>query len=349
MQTLFEYDQHIGDWRVLVQSRDIQNGSIKSRHITDNAVTTDKIGDREVKSRNIAQEAVTGDKIDGDSIIHGKIADDAVWARNIKDKEILPEKLSDRVIPVVIEPLLKPLRDKDEDLQNQIDSFDEHGLAVSNHFGQDPHIGISQKTLTQAINNIWAELEEITGQTFLGYTMEVTPGYFISEWPVTVHVSAIPTNQDNIFEHIALYVDNVLVVETEDVYTFEYDIEMSNTSVIRCNATVLGIEYIRQKTVNHYNSFWLGAGSTYQNVMDLSHIIPISNGMRGAYDINVAEGQRIIIIVGDTLASGFFRADMDGSEIHFNKSSITVGGHDYKVFTSVNTYQAGTYNIDING
>ncbi len=50
---LFEFDIHIGDWRVLAQSRDIQNGAVQSRHITDNAVTTDRFGYGEVKSRNI--------------------------------------------------------------------------------------------------------------------------------------------------------------------------------------------------------------------------------------------------------------------------------------------------------
>ena len=35
------------------------------------------------------------------------------------------------------------------DLQNQVDSIQIHGLAVSNEFGNDPHIGISQKKLSE--------------------------------------------------------------------------------------------------------------------------------------------------------------------------------------------------------
>ena len=43
MQKLFEFIEHIGDWRVLVQSRDIGSGAIQSRHIAPGAITPDKI------------------------------------------------------------------------------------------------------------------------------------------------------------------------------------------------------------------------------------------------------------------------------------------------------------------
>ena len=31
MLKLFEFDEHIGDWRVLVQTKDIRNGAITTR------------------------------------------------------------------------------------------------------------------------------------------------------------------------------------------------------------------------------------------------------------------------------------------------------------------------------
>lgn len=125
---LFDFDIHIGDWRVLVQSNDIQNGAVQSRHITDDAVTTDKIGDGEVKSGNIAPEAVTtdkigdrevkgmniatgavtndkladecitGDEIEGKTVKNGKIANDAIQTRNIKNRNITEPKLGDQSV-----------------------------------------------------------------------------------------------------------------------------------------------------------------------------------------------------------------------------------------------------------
>ena len=178
---LFEFDIHIGDWRVLVQSRDIQNGAIQSRHITDNAVTTEKIGDGEVKSRNIAPESITNDKIGkgavttdkladesitGDGVgpgaaTNGKIANDAVHTRNIMDRNVTSKKIDlNAILPEHVSPAT--FRELAKDLQNQIDSINAHGVSVSNEFGTDPHISISQKTMTDAINKLWQKLEDMT-------------------------------------------------------------------------------------------------------------------------------------------------------------------------------------------
>lgn len=375
---LFEFDIHIGDWRVLVQSRDIQNGAVQSRHITDNAVTSEKIGDGEVKSRNIAPEAVTNDKIGdrevkthnigkgavttdkladesitGDEIgpsaaANGKIANDAVQTRNIKDRNVTSKKIGlNAILPEHLSPAT--FRELSKDLQNQIDSINAHGVSVSNEFGTDPHISISQKTMTDAINKLWQKLEDMTGEVLQGISMVVTPDYFISEDGCSVHISANTVETNGIFEHIAFYANGTLITEADNVDLFEYDLEITETTIIKCVAKIMGVEYTRQQIVTHYNSFWLGAGNTYSDIMDVEHVIPITNGMRGAYNVDVAQGQHIIIVVGESLAGGFLRADLNSVEINFTESTVTVDGKNYKVFTSEEVYSEGTYNIDING
>lgn len=54
MQKLFEFVAHIGKWRVLVQSRDIQNGS----------VTREKMADGAVSERVLQEGAVSMEKLD---------------------------------------------------------------------------------------------------------------------------------------------------------------------------------------------------------------------------------------------------------------------------------------------
>lgn len=81
---LFEFDIHIGDWRVLVQSRDIQNGAIQGRHIADGAVQERHIADKAVRNRNIADDAVTGDKMAPGAIDGSKIKQHAVSSEHIK-------------------------------------------------------------------------------------------------------------------------------------------------------------------------------------------------------------------------------------------------------------------------
>lgn len=236
-----------------------------------------------------------------------------------------------------------------QDLQNQIDALDIHGIAVSNKFGTDKHIAISQKTMTDAINKLWQKLEEITGEIYQGINMVVTPDYFISEDGATVHITASTVEANGIFEHIAFYGNGTLISEASNVDYFELDHHINETTIIMCKAKILGVEYSRQHVITHYNSFWIGAGDTYQDIMDVEHVIPITEGLRGSHNVDVPEGKHIIIIMGDTFRSEFMRADISFAEILFNEFIVTVDGKNYSVLVSQDTYQAGTYNVFING
>lgn len=244
-----------------------------------------------------------------------------------------------------------PLEKRMDSLEVQVKSFLESagGTALTDEFGSNDYLGVNQKTLTNAINKIWEVLENITGESLQGIDMTVTPSYFISESGCNVHINASTVTTNGIFEHIAFYVNGELIVEDENVDYLDFDTYIKETSVIKCVAKIMGIEYTRQEVVTHYNSFWLGAGTSYEDIMDVEHVIPITNGIRGSYDVNVEQGDHIIVIIGESLKEGFIRADINSVEIPFTESTVTVDGNNYKVFTSVNTYVEGTYNIDIEG
>ena len=332
----------------MIGTEDINNGSVTTDKIADGAITSDKIGDGEVNTQDLADGAVTSEKI----------KDGEVKTADIADGAITPEKLSDRIVPEVIVPIVKKVDDKykgiTDDLQNQIDSLEISGLALSNNFGDDPHIGISQKTLTETLNRIWSKIEDITGESLLGFQMAVTPEYYIGEEGCNIHVTATTVDTVGVFEEIRFLINGIQVWPTteeegKNVSYVEFDTEISETSVVECDAKILGVPYSKQAIITHYSSFWLGAGSTYTDVMKNSNLRPIANGMRGAYNIDLASGQKIIIVLGESLREGFIRADINGVEIAFVETTQTVNGNTYKVLTSENTYQAGTYNIDING
>lgn len=318
----------------MIGTEDINNGSVTTDKIADGAITSEKIGDGEVNTQDLADGAVTSEKI----------KDGEVKTADIADGAVTPEKLSDRIVPEVIKPLLEPLKDRDNDLQNQIDSLQISGLALSNKFGDDPHIGISQKTLTAAINDIWYKLEEITGETLVGINLTVTPEYYIGEEGCDVNIAAETVTENGIIEYIKLFVNDELVAEGEDEHEFEFDVHISDTSEIKCLAQVLGVVYERKVTITHYSPFWVGAGSDYSSVMTTDNLRNIG----GNYNIPFTAGQNLIIVIEDILRDRFVRADMNGVEIQFTETTQTISGKTYKVLTSENTYQAGTYNIDIN-
>lgn len=228
------------------------------------------------------------------------------------------------------------------------------GVALLQDFGNSIYFGVSQKVLTEAFNKIWAKIEDITGESLLGFQMAVTPEYYIGEEGCNIHVTATTVDTVGVFEEIRFLINGIQVWPTteeegKNVSYAEFDTEISETSVVECDAKILGVPYSKQAIITHYSSFWLGAGSTHSDVMKNSNLRPITNGMRGAYNIDLTSGQKIIIVLGTSLRQGFIRADINGVEIAFVETTVTVDGNTYKVLTSENTYQAGTYNIDING
>lgn len=222
------------------------------------------------------------------------------------------------------------------------------GKFIVNKFGNSTEIGISQKLLTDTVNDLYAKLREMNGEPPVGLYMNVTPEYYIGEEGSTVNIEAISTS--GVFEYIAFYVNDVLLSEAEYVYRHQAITHIDDDVTIKCNATIMGMDYTVEKKVRHYNSFWLGAGNTYEDVMTLEHIIPVEkDNLRGAYDITCGEGERFFIILGSAFKDSYIRADLNGFEIPFTSTKITKDGNDYWVYTSDNQYHAGTYNIDING
>lgn len=329
---IFEYDQHIGKFRVLVNTHDI----------ADKAVNGKKLADRIIDWFHIKPKAVRNENI----------ADKAINTRTMADKAVTPKNLSDDVVPEVIRPLLDELDKKQkgitDNLQNQIDSLSVHGMAVSTEFGDDNLIGISQKALTEAFNKVWGKLEEITGESLKGFSLIVTPEYYIGEDGCTVHISASSAETAGRFEYIRFYINNILITEAEDVESLEYTTTVNETCEVKCVAKILGIEYTETKMLTHFSSLFLGASTSYTNIMNVNHVISINDHMRGNYNVPCNEGDRIFVVIGKSLRDGFARADMNGVEIPFTETEVTVDGKQYVVFMSRNTYQQGTYNIDIN-
>lgn len=251
-----------------------------------------------------------------------------------------------------------PLEQRMDQLQLLVDTFlqTSGGTALTNQFGNDEYIGVNQKTLTNALNKLWDKIEEITGEITQGINMIVTPSYFISEDGCTVNISASSSEANGIFEHIAFYADGNLIAEADNVESFNTQTHIDDTTEIKCVAKIMGIEYTKSKTVTHYNSFFLFAGSFETEEAAIEYATghpeysrPITSGLRGAYDITCNQGDNIIVIFGKSFASGFLRADLNSIEIPFTQKVVTINDEEYVVFVSTNTYNAETYNIDING
>lgn len=227
------------------------------------------------------------------------------------------------------------------------------GIPLDGQFGSNEYAGINQKTITEGINNIWSILETVTGETYLGFTWTIDPIYFVSETEKTIHVTAQPTNIENTLEEVRLYVDDVLIPEASEtnVDTYEYDVPLSKTCIVKIEAKVIGVWYTRQQLVTHYDTFYIGAGDDYLDVMTIANTVVFNSNMRATKDVSVnsENGQNIFIVTSEKFRSNFIRADLNGVEIPFVETDVQIEGDNYKVLTSKYTYQEGTYAIEING
>ena len=347
-----------------VTTEKMADGAVTGNKIADGAVDTSKLANKTVKSVNIAPGAVTTEKIldqgiTGDdfanNIPNGKLADNSVSTRCYQPKSVTFDKLSDEAKNYFLNmanEIKEWSQTQMERLQQLIDSFDEHNVFVANEFGDDDHVAVSQKRVTEALSQLWQKFEDLTGEVIQGINMVVTPTFFVSEDGCTIHIAANTVEANGIFEKIQFFIDNELIHEDTNTDYVSFDYHLDNkptyTYVIMCKAKIMGIEYTRQQVITRYNEFFIGAGNTYTDILDSAHSRQLNGTMRHNYDVTFGEGDKLIIVMGATLRDGFIRADLNGVEIELTEQTVTIDDKQYVVLTS-EPWSEGDYNIDING
>ena len=159
--------------------------AVTTAKVAEQAVTTEKIHDLAVITEKLADLAVTTGKIADLAVTEGKMADDSVSTRTIIDKNVTWQKLSD-------------------DLQNIIASAGQHGIALSNEWGNSTLIGLTQKMLSEALGNVHKEggnfvsLQYQIDQIVSGgatVSLNASPGVIFANTATNISLTA-STNKD---------------------------------------------------------------------------------------------------------------------------------------------------------
>jgi hypothetical protein len=149
--------------------------AVTTEKVAEQAITTEKIADLAVVTEKIAELAVTTGKIADLAVSEGKMADDSVSTRTIIDKNVTREKIADKAVDtpqiedgavthekmhensVGSEQIIDSnvgWQKLNDDLQNIIASAGQHGIALSNEWGNSTLIGLTQKMLSEALGNV---------------------------------------------------------------------------------------------------------------------------------------------------------------------------------------------------
>ena len=232
-------------------------------------------------------------------------------------------------------------------LDNVINSFISiagGSKAFSTQFGNSQVMGITQKTLTDAFKNIYKILENITGENMITVTTTISPDEFSKKEGGNCNINVVTSFA--LIDSVKVYLNNSLtpIIEEYSIESFSRTIELTDTTDVKVIATVLGKPYETNKHIIGMTEFFVGAGKNYSDIMTSKWNRPYDGNPQGQYNISVTEGQRIIIILPTEDANKIEQIEMNDFNIPMD---ISIYGT-YTVYTSLNTYQAGNYIIDIN-
>lgn len=249
-----------------------------------------------------------------------------------------------------------------DELEQRINSQSENGVALSNKFGDSETIGVSQKTLTRVINNIYNRLGNCCG-SYLGLIMSVTPQYFATD-EAQVNVTVYPSAEQ--FETLQVFmregdedereITDLLVPQAGGIYETELPIVISETTTVRAVGTILGMTYTDQKTIMKEKAFYIGGGSSYQEVMTDANFKRFEN--TGIYTFTVGrDGDYIFVVIdreegsriGTITLNGEIQPTilMNGMLLPMEIDSSNLNSTALIVYKSKQTYQAGEYPLEI--
>lgn len=309
------------------------------------------------KDKYIGQSKLLGKP---DKPLKFKLGDKIVKAKHIDNGAVTPEHLSDSVETIwfkkmyakYIQPVVDTLMGKingcddkykgiTDELYSMIRSIQVGGIALSDRLGNREDIGVTQKALTDIINSLNTRIDDIAGEYTRGFSMTVTPDAFISEDTCEVNITAQMST--GLFEHIAFYLDDVLLVEGDKVSSLTRTTTIDKTTEVKCIATIMGIEYTKRHTVTKYYPFFIGGGNSLEEALTPENARTYDGSLAGGYDVEVKENQRIYVLIPLSIQSQVVRMDMNGFEIPMDR--YTDGRN--VIYVTQNRYKAGTLNIDI--
>ena len=184
-----------------------------------------------------------------------------------------------------------------------------------------------------------------------GIDMTIDRNYYVGEEGEDITITITPPTEGGGYDHVKV-LDGETVLLDEDnvteVKTLSHHVSESTT--IRCVATILGVEYEAEQPISKITAFYIGGGETAADVMtEDCHKTIVGGSIDGEYEVEMGDGDYLFIVMDVAYRDLFHRADMNGFEIPMKAmTEVTIEGNTYVVGQSENQYNEGEYSIYIN-
>ena len=366
----FREDLHLGHEVTLVDTDDIRDkaiteqklddDSVSTRTIQDGAVTEPKLADDSVSTRTIQDRAVTEPKLADSSVSHRTVCVDAIDTENIRDNAVTTNKIANRAVtnPKIADQAVDARTIKqgevgwphlDDNLQNIIASREEGGVALAKQWGNSELVGITQKFLSEAHDDLQAQINAIVNDKAT-VTLTASPSVSFTNEGKTVTVTA---KTDTTATDIDVWMEDELVAHGEGTQisvATEVDAGIATEITYIAEFTIAGLK--KRTTAIHYvvDRIYFGSSAdtpadTY--ITDEFHVPTARRTPAGTYSVVVEQNEDYIWFAVPATMS-ISKATMSGLDFPLvSPTTITINNVSYKLYRSANTYDAGTLTIVI--
>lgn len=274
-----------------------------------------KIKDGVIKTRHIDDKQVT----------NAKMEDSSIDARTLKDSEVGWQKLN-------------------PDLQGIIASREEGGVALSKNWGNSELIGITQKKLSEAHEDLQNQINVIVNdKAVISLTASPSIVFVDTQTPVTLTATT-----DTTASLIQIVTDTTIIARGHGNIlseTVNLTIPSAGTASYTAQFTISGIVKSTHVSISAVNKIYYGSGSAYT---DVTTSLPTpKTSPAGTYTVTVNnDNDYVWFLVPSTMTIN--KATMSGFEFPLEApQSVDIWGNTYYAYQSSNTYDAGELTIVI--
>lgn len=145
---------------------------------------------------------------------------------------------------------------------------------------------------------------------------------------------------------VKLFVDDELYKTYNKVSSFDISYEVTEETKFTIEVHQYGYTYKEDKRVYVTLPAWIGAGTEYSQVIKEDNKIEVTDSINGNYQVTFTDLAKLILVTPSSIVLG--TVSMSGFSVPLAPTqTITVNDMEYKVYTSANSYIAGTHAFEI--
>lgn len=218
------------------------------------------------------------------------------------------------------------------------------GIALSNELGSSDTFGMTQRAIRDNIFELRKRVSDLERTNCSDFNIKVSPDFILDgdETPVTVYVD--DGCECEIFDWIKIYINEELKFSKDNVADFEYKTTIVGTTKIEVEGMRDGVYSFEKKIIKPYYPFIIGCGKELEDIFIKDNLRRYNEKIDGSYPVDCKNNDYIFILIEKEGDSQIDTIKLNDDTIEMTKTEYD----NYFVYKSLEVYEAGKYNVNIN-